>query len=158
LLNWLHGLIGNWGWSIVLLTIIVKTLLLPLTNASYRSMAKMRAVAPKLEMLKKQHGDDRAALQQAMMKMYKDEKINPLGGCLPMLLQFPVFIGFFRLRFAATVFSRSPPIGSTFPVRESSPVIARCGFIRFPVKSDTKATAIVIPALGPSFGVAPSGI
>lgn len=101
LLNWLHSLIGNWGWSIVLLTIIVKTLLLPLTNASYRSMAKMRAVAPKLEMLKKQHGDDRMALQQAMMKMYKDEKINPLGGCLPMLLQFPVFIGLYWVLLAS---------------------------------------------------------
>lgn len=101
LLNWLHGMIGNWGWSIVLLTIIVKTLLLPLTNASYRSMAKMRAVAPKLEMLKKQHGDDRMALQQAMMKMYKEEKINPLGGCLPMLLQFPVFIGLYWVLFAS---------------------------------------------------------
>lgn len=101
LLNWLHSIIGNWGWSIVLLTIIVKILLLPLTNASYRSMAKMRAVAPKLEMLKKQHGDDRMALQQAMMKMYKEEKINPLGGCLPMLLQFPVFIGLYWVLFAS---------------------------------------------------------
>ena len=101
LLNWLHGLVGNWGWAIVLLTVIVKIVLLPLTNASYRSMAKMRAVAPKLEMLKKQHGDDRMALQQAMMKMYRDEKINPLGGCLPMLLQIPVFIGLYWVLFAS---------------------------------------------------------
>ena len=91
-----------------MLTIIVKTLLLPLTNASYRSMAKMRAVAPKLEMLKKQHGDDRMALQQAMMKMYKDEKINPLGGCLPMLLQFPVFIGLYWVLLASVELRQAP--------------------------------------------------
>lgn len=101
LLNVLHGWVGNWGWAIVLLTIIVKIVLLPLTNASYRSMARMRAVAPKLEMLKKEHGNDRMALQQAMMKLYRDEKINPLGGCLPMLLQIPVFIGLFWVLFAS---------------------------------------------------------
>lgn len=107
LLNWLHGLTGNWGWAIILLTLIVKTILLPLTNASYRSMAKMRAVAPKLELLKKEHGDDRMALQQAMMKMYKDEKINPLGGCLPMLLQIPVFIGLYWALFASVELRQS---------------------------------------------------
>lgn len=108
LLNWLHSLVGNWGWAIVLLTVIVKAALLPLTNASYRSMAKMRAVAPKLEMLKKQHGDDRMALQQAMMKMYRDEKINPLGGCLPMLLQIPVFIGLYWVLFASVELRQAP--------------------------------------------------
>lgn len=108
LLNWLHSLVGNWGWAIVLLTVIVKIALLPLTNASYRSMAKMRAVAPKLEMLKKQHGDDRMALQQAMMKMYRDEKINPLGGCLPMLLQIPVFIGLYWVLFASVELRQAP--------------------------------------------------
>lgn len=108
LLNWLHGIVGNWGWAIVLLTVIVKAALLPLTNASYRSMAKMRAVAPKLEMLKKQHGDDRMALQQAMMKMYRDEKINPLGGCLPMLLQIPVFIGLYWVLFASVELRQAP--------------------------------------------------
>lgn len=101
LLNIFHGWTGNWGWAIVLLTLVVKIVLLPLTNASYRSMARMRAVAPKLELLKKQHGEDRRALQQAMMKLYRDEKINPLGGCLPMLLQIPVFIGLFWALFAS---------------------------------------------------------
>ena len=111
LLDKLHGFVGNWGWAIVLLTIIVKIVLAPLTNASYRSMAKMRAVAPRLEALKKQHGDDRMALQQAMMKMYKDEKINPLGGCLPMLLQIPVFIGLYWALFASVELRQAPWIG-----------------------------------------------
>ncbi len=111
LLDKLHGLVHNWGWAIVLLTIIVKIVLFPLTNASYRSMAKMRAVAPRLQALKEQHGDDRMALQQAMMKMYKDEKINPLGGCLPMLLQIPVFIGLYWALFASVELRQAPWIG-----------------------------------------------
>lgn len=111
LLEKLHGFVGNWGWAIVLLTIIVKAAVYPLTNASYRSMAKMRAVAPKLEALKKQYGDDRMAMQQAMMQMYRDEKINPLGGCLPMLLQIPIFIGLYWAVFASVELRQAPWIG-----------------------------------------------
>ncbi len=111
LLNKLHDYVNNWGWAIVLLTIIVKAVLYPLTNASYRSMAKMRAVAPRLQSLKEKYGDDRMALQQAMMKMYKDEKINPLGGCLPMLLQIPVFIGLYWAIFTSVELRQAPWIG-----------------------------------------------
>ena len=111
LLNKLHDYVSNWGWAIVLLTIIVKAVLYPLTNASYRSMAKMRAVAPRLQSLKEKYGDDRMALQQAMMKMYKDEKINPLGGCLPMLLQIPVFIGLYWAIFTSVELRQAPWIG-----------------------------------------------
>ncbi len=111
LMNKLHDVVGNWGWAIVLLTIIVKAILYPLTNASYRSMAKMRAVAPRLQALKDKYGDDRMALQQAMMKMYKDEKINPLGGCLPMLLQIPVFIGLYWAIFSSVELRQAPWIG-----------------------------------------------
>ena len=110
-LNKLHDYVSNWGWAIVLLTIIVKAVLYPLTNASYRSMAKMRAVAPRLQSLKEKYGDDRMALQQAMMKMYKDEKINPLGGCLPMLLQIPVFIGLYWAIFTSVELRQAPWIG-----------------------------------------------
>lgn len=95
LLNWLHGVIGNWGWAIIVLTLIVKAILFPLNQKAYKSMAKMRTVAPKMEALKKQYGEDRMGLQQAMMKLYKDEQINPLGGCLPMLVQMPIFIGLY---------------------------------------------------------------
>ena len=110
-MNKLHELIGNWGWSIIALTIIVKAVLYPLTNASYRSMAKMRAVAPKLQAIKEKYGDDRMAQQQAMMQMYKDEKINPLGGCLPMLLQIPVFIGLYWALFASVELRQAPWLG-----------------------------------------------
>lgn len=86
---------GNWGIAIILLTILIKLLFFPLSAASYRSMAKMRLVAPKLEKIKQQYGDDREQLNRAMMDLYKNEKINPLGGCLPVLIQIPVFIALF---------------------------------------------------------------
>lgn len=111
LMEKLHGFTGNWGWAIVLLTILVKAALYPLNDASYKSMAKMRAVAPKLEALKKQYGDDRMAMQQAMMQMYRDEKINPLGGCLPMLLQIPVFIGLYWAIFSSVELRQAPWLG-----------------------------------------------
>jgi YidC/Oxa1 family membrane protein insertase len=87
--------VKHWGWAIVLLTLSVKVVLYPLTHASYKSMARMKALAPKMEKLKAQYGDDKAKLQQAMMAMYREEKVNPVGGCLPMLLQIPVFIGLY---------------------------------------------------------------
>ncbi|MDD2776241.1 MAG: membrane protein insertase YidC [Gallionella sp.] len=94
-MTFLHGIVHNWGVAIILLTVMIKLLFFPLSAASYRSMAKMRVVAPKLEKLKQQYGDDREKLNRAMMDMYKTEKINPLGGCLPMLIQIPVFIGLY---------------------------------------------------------------
>lgn len=111
LLNWLHSLINNWGWAIIVLTIIVKAILYPLNNKAYRSMAKMRTVAPKMEALKKQYGDDKMGLQQAMMKLYRDEKINPLGGCLPMLVQMPIFIGLYWMIFLSVELRQAPWLG-----------------------------------------------
>ncbi len=90
-----HGLTGNWGWSIILLTLAVKLMFYPLSAAGYRSMAKMRKVQPRLVALRERHQNDRAALNQAMMDLYKTEKINPLGGCLPILIQIPVFIALY---------------------------------------------------------------
>lgn len=95
LLIHIFELVKNWGWAIILLTVSVKVVLFPLTRASYKSMAKMKALAPKMERLKAQYGDDKAKLQQAMMAMYREEKVNPVGGCLPMILQIPVFIGLY---------------------------------------------------------------
>jgi len=89
--DWTH----NWGVAIILLTILIKLLFFPLSAASYRSMAKMRVVAPKLEKIKQQCGSDREQLNRAMMELYKTEKINPLGGCLPVLVQIPVFIALY---------------------------------------------------------------
>lgn len=91
----LHSWVQNWGVAIIILTILIKLLFFPLSAASYRSMAKMRVVAPKLEKIKKQYGDDREKLNRAMMDLYKNEKINPLGGCLPVLIQIPVFIALY---------------------------------------------------------------
>jgi len=95
LMSFLNGWIGNWGVSIILLTVLIKLVFFPLSAASYRSMAQMRLVAPKLEKIKQQCGDDRERLNRAMMDLYKSEKINPLGGCLPVLIQIPVFIGLY---------------------------------------------------------------
>ncbi len=89
--DWVH----NWGVAIILLTVLIKLAFFPLSAASYRSMAKMRVVAPKLEKIKEQYGDDRERLNRAMMDLYKTEQINPLGGCLPVLIQIPVFIGLY---------------------------------------------------------------
>ncbi|MBK5914145.1 membrane protein insertase YidC [Rhodocyclus purpureus] len=91
----IHDLIGNWGWAIILLTIGIKAMFFPLSAASYKSMAKMRAVAPRLQQLKERFGDDKQRLNQEMMKLYSSEKINPLGGCLPVLVQIPVFIALY---------------------------------------------------------------
>ncbi|MDP1682329.1 MAG: membrane protein insertase YidC [Burkholderiales bacterium] len=95
LLNLLHKWIGNWGWAIIVLTILIKGAFYPLSAASYRSMAKMKLLAPRLQKMKEQYGDDRQKMHQAMMEMYKTEKINPLGGCLPVVVQIPVFIALY---------------------------------------------------------------
>ena len=91
----LHKVLGNWGWAIIGLTILVKIALFWLSNKSYVSMAKMRAIAPKMEALKQKHGDDRMAMSQAMMTLYREEKVNPMAGCLPILLQMPIFLGLY---------------------------------------------------------------
>jgi len=95
LLSFLHGLVGNWGLAIILVTVVVKSALYPLTKAQYTSMAKMRMLAPRMKQLKERYGDDRQKMSQAMMKMYQEEKVNPLGGCLPMLLQLPIFLALY---------------------------------------------------------------
>ena len=94
-LSMIQSVVGNWGWSIIFLTILIKLVFFPLSATSYRSMANMRRVAPKLQALREQYGDDRQKMSQGMMELYKKEKINPLGGCLPILVQMPVFIALY---------------------------------------------------------------
>ena len=108
LLEVIHKLLGNWGWSIILLTVIIKGIFFPLSAASYRSMARMRTVAPKLQALKEKHGDDRQAMSQAMMDLYKREKINPLGGCLPILVQMPVFLALYWVLLESVEMRQAP--------------------------------------------------
>lgn len=100
--------VQNWGVTIILLTILIKGLFFPLSAASYRSMAKMRVMAPKLQKLKEIHGDDRQKLHQAMMELYKTEKINPLGGCLPIVIQIPVFISLYWVLLGSVEMRQAP--------------------------------------------------
>ena len=95
LLKQFHALTGNWGWSIVLLTLLIKLAFYKLSEASYRSMANMRRLAPKLQALRERYGEDRQRLSQAMMELYRKEKINPLSGCWPILVQIPVFLALY---------------------------------------------------------------
>ncbi len=108
LLEHIHNLLGNWGWSIICLTIVIKLAFFPLSAASYKSMARMRAVAPKLAALKEQFGDDRQKMSQGMMELYKKEKINPLGGCLPILVQMPVFLALYWVLLESVEMRQAP--------------------------------------------------
>jgi YidC/Oxa1 family membrane protein insertase len=108
LLQFLHGLVGNWGWAIVLLTVLIKAAFYPLSAASYKSMAKMKEVTPRLMALREKYGDDKQKLNTAMMELYKTEKINPLGGCLPIVVQIPVFIALYWV-LLASVETRNQP-------------------------------------------------
>ena len=108
LLQHIHSLVGNWGWSIIFLTMLIKGIFFPLSAASYKSMARMRAVAPKLAALKEQFGDDRQKMSQAMMELYKKEKINPLGGCLPILVQMPVFLSLYWVLLESVEMRQAP--------------------------------------------------
>jgi YidC/Oxa1 family membrane protein insertase len=94
-LEWVYDWVGNWGWAIIILTILIKLAFFHLSATSYKSMANMRRLQPRLMTLKERYGDDKTKLNQAMMELYKKEKINPLGGCLPILVQIPVFIALY---------------------------------------------------------------
>ena len=110
-LEWIHGYVGNWGWAIILLTVLIKAVFFPLSAASYKSMAKMRVLTPKLMKLKETYADDRARMNQEMMEMYKREKVNPLGGCLPILVQIPVFIALYWVLLGTVEMRGAPWLG-----------------------------------------------
>jgi YidC/Oxa1 family membrane protein insertase len=110
-LEWIYKLVGNWGWAIILLTVLIKAIFFPLSAASYKSMAKMRVLTPKLMKLKETYADDRARMNQEMMEMYKREKVNPLGGCLPILVQIPVFIALYWVLLGAVEMRGAPWLG-----------------------------------------------
>ncbi|MEA3244012.1 MAG: membrane protein insertase YidC [Pseudomonadota bacterium] len=108
LLEKIHALVGNWGWSIIFLTMLIKLAFFKLSETSYKSMANMRKLAPRLKSLKERYGDDKQKLNQAMMDMYKKEKINPLGGCLPVLVQIPVFIALYWVLLESVEMRQAP--------------------------------------------------
>lgn len=107
-LQWIESVVGNWGWAIIGLTVLIKLAFFPLSAASYKSMARMRVVTPKMQKLKEQFSNDKAKLNQEMMELYKKEKINPLGGCLPILVQIPVFIALYTVLLGAVEMRHAP--------------------------------------------------
>jgi YidC/Oxa1 family membrane protein insertase len=107
----IHKLVGNWGWAIIGLTMLLKLAFFPLSAASYKSMAKMRVLTPKLVKLKETFGDDKQRLNQEMMALYKKEKVNPLGGCLPVLVQIPVFIALYWVLLGTVEMRNAPWLG-----------------------------------------------
>jgi YidC/Oxa1 family membrane protein insertase len=110
-LHWLNALIGNMGWAIIGLTLIIKAILFPLAYKSYVSMAKMKELQPEMEKIKERAGDDRMKLQQEMMELYKKEKVNPAAGCLPILLQIPIFFSLYKVIFVTIELRHAPWIG-----------------------------------------------
>lgn len=111
LLNKIHSVIGNWGWAIIILTCMIKGVFYKLSKASYTSMARMKKLQPQLASLKERYGDDRAKMGQETMALYKKEKVNPLGGCLPMLVQIPVFIALYWMLLESVELRQAPWIG-----------------------------------------------
>ncbi|HVG46991.1 MAG TPA: membrane protein insertase YidC, partial [Rubellimicrobium sp.] len=111
LLHHLHELIGNMGFAIIGLTLVIKALVLPLAWKSYSSMARMRELQPEMEKLKETTGEDRMALQQGMMKLYRDNKVNPASGCLPVLIQIPIFFSLYKVIFVTIELRHAPFVG-----------------------------------------------
>ena len=108
ILSWINGIVGNWGWTILIFTLLIKGVFYKLSEASYKSMAKMRNLAPRIQALKDRYGDDKQRMQAAMMEMYKKDKINPLGGCLPMLIQMPFFIALYWVLMESVELRQAP--------------------------------------------------
>jgi YidC/Oxa1 family membrane protein insertase len=108
LLKTIHNLVGNWGWAIIFVTMLIKLAFYKLSETSYKSMANMRKLAPRLKTMKERYGDDRQKLNQAMMELYKKEKINPLGGCLPIVVQIPVFISLYWVLLESVELRQAP--------------------------------------------------
>jgi YidC/Oxa1 family membrane protein insertase len=110
-LEWIHGFVGNWGWSIILLTIGIKAVFFPLSAASYKSMARMKNLSPRMKELQARHKEDRVKLNQATMELYRAEKVNPMGGCLPIVIQIPFFIALYSTLLASVEMRGAPWLG-----------------------------------------------
>jgi YidC/Oxa1 family membrane protein insertase len=110
-IDYLYRLVGNFGLAILLVTVLIKFVFFPLANKSYASMAKMKAVQPQMLAIRERYGDDKAKQQQAMMELYKKEKINPLAGCLPIIIQIPVFFALYKVLFVSIEMRHAPFFG-----------------------------------------------
>ncbi len=111
LLSFIHSVVGNWGWAIILLTVLIKAVFFPLSAASYRSMAKMKTLMPKMKALQERYATDKMKLNQEMMQLYKTEKVNPMGGCLPIVVQIPVFMALYWTLLGAVEMRQAPWLG-----------------------------------------------
>ncbi|MDB5815589.1 MAG: rane protein insertase YidC [Rhodocyclales bacterium] len=111
LLSFIHGVVGNWGWAIILLTVMIKAVFFPLSAASYRSMAKMKTLMPKMKQIQERYASDKMKMNQEMMQLYKTEKVNPMGGCLPIVVQIPVFMALYWTLLGAVEMRQAPWIG-----------------------------------------------
>ena len=111
LLAWVNGLIGNMGWSIIVMTLLVKACLFPLAYKSFVSMSRMKKLQPEMEKIKERVGDDKKMMQQEMMALYKKEKVNPAAGCLPIMLQIPIFFSLYKVLFVTIEMRQAPFIG-----------------------------------------------
>ncbi|MDR2261046.1 MAG: membrane protein insertase YidC [Azoarcus sp.] len=122
LLSLLYRLTGNWGWAIILVTVIIKLIFFPLSAASYKSMAKMRVLAPRMQRMKELYGNDKARMQQEMVQLYRTEKINPLGGCLPILVQIPVFLALYWVLLGSVEMRQAPWLGWIRDLSAADPI------------------------------------
>lgn len=150
-LHWLNSHIGNMGWSIIALTVLLKMLLFPLAYKSYASMAKMRELQPEMEKLKERAGDDRQKLQKEMMELYKKEKVNPASGCLPILLQIPIFFSLYKVIFVTLELRHAPWVGwiRDLSAPDPSSILNLFGLLSFAPPSPDSFLAII------SLGVLP---
>ena len=150
-LHWLNALIGNMGWAIIGLTIIIKAILFPLAYKSYVSMAKMKELQPEMEKIKERAGDDRQKVQQEMMELYKKEKVNPASGCLPILLQIPIFFSLYKVIFVTLELRHAPWIGwiKDLSAPDPSSILNLFGLLPYATPSPDSLLAII------SLGVLP---
>jgi YidC/Oxa1 family membrane protein insertase len=148
LLHWLHGVIGNMGWAIIALTFIIKALVFPLARKSYVSMAKMKELQPEMEALKARVGDDRQKMQQEMMALYKREKVNPASGCLPILLQIPIFFSLYKVIYNTIELYQAPFIGWIHDLSAPDPSSILNLFGLLPWATPEHGSALFILSLG----------
>ncbi|SMR81757.1 YidC/Oxa1 family membrane protein insertase [Aliiroseovarius halocynthiae] len=150
-LHWLNALIGNMGWAIIGLTLVIKAILFPLAYKSYVSMAKMKELQPEMEKIKERAGDDRQKVQQEMMELYKKEKVNPASGCLPILLQIPIFFSLYKVIFVTLELRHAPWIGwiQDLSAPDPSSILNLFGLLPYATPSPESFLAII------SLGVLP---
>lgn len=170
MLEKIHGLVGNWGWAIIWLTVLIKAVFFPLSAASYKSMARMKNVAPRMKELQERHKDDRAKLNQAMMELYRVEKVNPAGGCLPIVVQIPFFIALYSVLLASVEVRGAPWLGWIHDLAAPDPfyilpvIMMASMFVQFklnpPPPDPTQAKIMMIMPLvfGVTFFFFPAGL